>query len=293
MRARTVITLAQPCRRRFARRHPGVLLSSTLALVLLPCFLNGATPVDPPSPLQDRIAIARVYYNRQTGEKPPFETAVPLQSLRSTLDEDAVKETLLSKTYGVTVTTVMVEAEIKRIQTTTLAPETLAELWAAVGKDPERFGRSIAKPLVVDRELRRRFDGDPHIHLPLRSQLENLRRQALEAAPSDRERRLKSLANPVDFALLLGDRRPENPPQSAVIQREPTYLADLDPELARVLKAQLTKIGDVSAVIEDSTHFMLYLSRGRSNMSLDVSCIALPKRSFEDWLAEQAKGLKR
>lgn len=290
MRARTHISLAS-CRRQTAVPRPGVLSRSALALALAPYFLAAAA--EPPSPLQDRIAIARVYYNRQTGDKPPFQTAVPLHTLQAALDQDSLKETVLTKTYGVTVTTPMVEAEIKRIQTTTLAPETLAELWAAVGKDPERFGRSIAKPLVVDRELRGRFEGDPHIHLPLRSQLENLRRRALEAAPSDRERLLKSSAAPVDFSLLLGDRRPNGSPRSATIEREQTYLADLDPELARVLKAQLTQTGDVSAVIEDSTHFMLYLARGRSNKSLDVSCIALPKRSFEDWLAEQAKGLKR
>jgi hypothetical protein len=43
----------------------------------------------------------------------------------------------------------------------------------------------------------------------------------------------------------------------------------------------------VSAVIESSGAFQIYLTRKRTVDALGVAVLTLPKRSYEDWLAQQ------
>jgi benzoyl-CoA reductase/2-hydroxyglutaryl-CoA dehydratase subunit BcrC/BadD/HgdB len=66
------------------------------------------------------------------------------------------KEAVLEKVYGVEITSEAVDTEVARINRSTRAPEMLAELKSALGGDPARFANSMARPIVVERELRRR-----------------------------------------------------------------------------------------------------------------------------------------
>ena len=70
------------------------------------------------------------------------------------------------------------------------------------------------------------------------------------------------------------------------------YFEDLPDELRRVLRVQLRRAGDVSAVIEAPGGFLLYVAEARTETALTVACLSLPKRSYEQWLAEQAGDLK-
>jgi hypothetical protein len=65
------------------------------------------------------------------------------------------------------------------------------------------------------------------------------------------------------------------------------YFEDLPPELQRVLQVQLRHPGDVSAVIETPGGFLLYLAKENTDTALSVACLSLPKRSYEQWIAEQ------
>src|SRR2546423_1187222 len=129
----------------------------------------------------DRAAIERVYYNHRLGEKPPFEQALPAATLEALVRQDLRKEAALKRAYGVDVTPAMLDAEVQRINTTTRAPEVLAELKAALGNDPARFARAMAKPIVVERRLREKFDNDDALHAPQRRQVEQTRNELLAA----------------------------------------------------------------------------------------------------------------
>ena len=65
------------------------------------------------------------------------------------------------------------------------------------------------------------------------------------------------------------------------------YFEDIDPELQNVLRAQLQKPGDVSAVIEIPTGFLVFLAKEKSTAILTAACLTLPKRSYDEWLAQQ------
>ncbi|HEY2383945.1 MAG TPA: hypothetical protein VGK48_22440 [Terriglobia bacterium] len=68
------------------------------------------------------------------------------------------------------------------------------------------------------------------------------------------------------------------------------YFADLPPQLQNVLRVQLRAPGDVSAVIETPAAFLWYVAKKRSDSALSVAALALPKRSYDKWLEEQAAG---
>ena len=65
------------------------------------------------------------------------------------------------------------------------------------------------------------------------------------------------------------------------------YFDDLPPELRNVLRTQMRQPGDVSAVIETPNSFLLYVCKEKDATTLSVAALSIPKRSYEQWLAEQ------
>jgi hypothetical protein len=261
----------------------------------------------------DRGAIERVYYNHRLGEKPPFEQALPTATLENLVRQDLRKEAALKRAYGVEVTPPMLDAEVRRINTTTRAPEVLAEIKAALGNDPARFARAVAKPIVVERLLRQKFDNDDALHAPQRRQAEQTRDQLLAAkrngaGPDKLLGLLKQISsNSVsETTWQLGKRPAEsekvNPdlvevqkrfgPNAQILSSPPAgdgkeqkfYFNDLPEELQQVLRVQLRQAGDVSAVIEMPAGFALYLAKEKTGGSLAVATLSIPKRSYEQWL---------
>ena len=69
------------------------------------------------------------------------------------------------------------------------------------------------------------------------------------------------------------------------------YFEDLPPDLQNVLRAQLRQPGAVSAVIESPGGFLIYVCKDKTATALTVACLSLPKRSYEQWLAQYGKGI--
>jgi len=265
----------------------------------------------------DRSAVEHVYYNHRLGTKPPFEQNMPPELVRKLVQEDLHKEAVLKKVYGVEVTPALVAAEVQRINTTTRAPDVLAELEAALGNDTNRFAETVARPIVVERILRDKFANDDTLHASQRHQADSIR-TALFAASRDHAgpdqllTLFKQLgSNQVSETSWQFGKRPEEPqaddkdlmevqkqfgPNAQILSkprgagRGPnSYFEDLPPELQRVLRAQLRQPGDVSAVIETPGGFLLYLCKEKNPATLSVATLSIPKRSYEQWLAEQTE----
>jgi hypothetical protein len=265
----------------------------------------------------DRAAIERVYYNHRLGEKPPFEQVLPPATLENLVRLDLRKEAALKQAYGVEVTPAQLDAEVQRINTTTRAPEMLVELKAALGNNPYRFACTVARPILVERLLREQFDNDDRLHAPQRHQVEQTRNELLAAKQNgaDCEELLallqRSHSNAVaETTWRLGARPAEtNAPaadESEIKKRfgpnaqtlssphaegkgAKLYFEDLPGELQNVLRAQLRQPGDVSAVIETPGGFLLYLAKEQPSEVLEVAVLSIPKRSYEQWLAEQSE----
>jgi hypothetical protein len=269
-----------------------------------------------PSPTADRAAIERVYHSHRTGTKQPFEQAMPRELLEKLVRQDQHKEAVLKRVYKVEVTPAMVAAEVQRIDTTTRAPEVLAEIKRALGDDATRFARSMARPIIVERELRQRFDNDDTLHAAKRAEADQARTELLAGKSLKEMHEATWQLTPRPDGEKAGNQRPEAtgpPPQTkgvaksgnytveataqlsqaltspepAAPGKEKVYFEDLDPELQKVLRVQLQKPGDVSAVIETPGGFLVFRAREKSSQTLSVASLSIPKRSYEEWLAQQ------
>src|ERR1035438_6973817 len=158
-----------------------------LLLLLVGC--TAALADDLAALVRDRAAIEHVYYSHRLGQKPPFEQATPPALIERLLKEDLRKESALRKVYGVVITPDLLEAEVQRITTTTHAPDMLAEIKAALGNDPAKFAQLFAKPFLVERLLREKFNNDEALHAPMRQEAEAVRNQLLKAGAAKSEGR--------------------------------------------------------------------------------------------------------
>jgi hypothetical protein len=272
----------------------------------------------------DRVAIERVYYSHRLGTKPPFEQAMPDVLIERLVRDDLHKKAVLEKVYGVAITPAMLAAEVERIDSTTRAPDVLAELKAALGNDGDRFARSVASPLVVERELRRRFDSDETLHAPQRRETERARDAALAArresvtqqvvaltaatAGTVNESTWRLAARPTQQASsaatgvppqVKGEASSGNyairattqvaqaltPPERLGSSDNQIWFEDLDAELQEVLRAQLQMPGDVSAVIETPGGFLVFVAQDRNATALSAATLTIRKRSYEEWLS--------
>jgi hypothetical protein len=290
-------------------------VTAKLSLLLLLTLCCTASAAEFANLCADRAAIERVYYNHRTGTKPAFEETLPRTTLENLVQQDLKKESVLQKVYGVIITPALLDAEVNRINTTTRAPEMLAEIKTALGDDPVRFANTFARPILVERLLHDKFGNDDALHIARRRECEEVRNALLAAhtngasAPQLLAQLKRANSNdvtettwqlaphPADTNAPAADQleiKKRFGPDAQIISsphgpgREKNfYFEDLPPALQNVLQAQLRHPGDVSAVIETSGGFLLYLATEKSETTLSVASLSLPKRSYEEWLAEQ------
>lgn len=280
---------------------------------LLLMFLCSFTRAEELAPLAaDRSAIEKIYHDHRTGTKPPFEQAMPPALLEQLVQAYLRKESVLQQVYGVEVTPAMVEAEVQRIDTTTRAPEMLAEIKLALGGDRARFARAMARPLVVERLLRQRFENDDTLHAPQRAAADQARQdlRAQRAVEGMHDSTWLLTPRPAEDTAPAPSTLPPSttgfqPSTSASYSNQATaqaaqvlaggpepvggkerYFEDLDSELQNVLRVQLQKPGDVSAVIETPTAFLVFQAKEKSAAALTASCLTVPKHNYDDWLAQ-------
>lgn len=285
-------------------------------LLLLAC--GSAAAGDLSRLRDDRAAVERVYYQHRLGDKPPFEQALPRATLEQLVQSDLRKESVLERVYHVKISPAQVGDEVRRIDTTTRAPEMLAEIKAALGNDPARFAQTVARPIVVERELRRHFENDDSLHAPRRREAEKTRNELLAHRAEGPDALVALLnrghSNEVRETTWQLTARPARPagqeeadqdltearkrfgPNAQILapasadQGQKIYFEDLPSELQTVLRVQLRQAGDVSAVIETPDAFLLYVAREKTDAVLRVAGLALSKQSYEQWLQTAAGG---
>lgn len=297
-------------------RLPGKWQRLLPVLLLSLSFRGWAAEADFAAQCAERAAIERVYYEHRIGNKPPFEETLSAAALENLVRKDQAMEQALEQAYGVTITPAMLEAEVQRINATTRAPAMLAEIKVALDNDPEKFADAFAKPFLVERLLRDKFDNDDALHAPQRRECESVRNQLLTAKANG-----MALTNLVRLLKQAGGNSVSEitweltPPPAAtktlsaeemeIKQRfgpnaqllsapggdsdRRLYFDDLPGELQRVLRAQLRQASDISAVIEMPGGFLLYLAEEKTPERLSVALLSIPKQDFETWLQRESK----
>lgn len=80
-----------------------------------------------------------------------------------------------------------------------------------------------------------------------------------------------------------------SPTAPGVGKERKSYFASLPDQLQTVLRAQLRQSGDVSAVIETPSGFLLYVAKQKTDDVLSVAEWSLPKRGYDLWLQLNGK----
>ena len=243
--------------------------------------------------VDDRLAVERVYFAKQVGAKAPFEQAVSRSVIERRVQQELLKERVLKNVYRLEITPKLVADEVARIERSTMAGDMLAQIKLSLGNNAERFARSVAKPLVVDRVLRARFEADAAQQAGKRQEAEALRAQLLAAKPEERAASLKGRSDVREVTWQLGAK----PKATELASARPSlgtglpqqYFSDLHADMQKVLAAQLQKSDDVSAVFGSDQSFAIYLATSRTAEALTVQAVELPHLTFDDWLTAQAR----
>lgn len=284
--------------------------SRSLALLVLLAFGTPGRGNDFASLCADRTAIERVYYQHRLGTKLPFEQTFPTTLIEQRVHDDLRKESVLKKNYGTEITADLIETEVQRIDAATRAPAVLAELKAALGGDAVRFARAFARPLVVERLLRARFENDEALHAARRHEAEQARASLLAKKPvkdlsevtwqltprpANDQPAPATASTPTKISARSSAYTNEATVQIAQVLSSPAeeknqkkYFEELDHELQKVLQAQLKKPGDVSAVIETPGGYLVFLAQEKTATTLSAATFSLPKYSLEEWLTRQS-----
>ena len=251
----------------------------------------------------DRATIERIYQEHRTGAKLRFEQAVPAALLEKLVRADAKKEAVLERVYRGKITSPMVEAEVQRIDATTRAPEILAEIKAALGNDPARFARALARPIVVERTLRARFENDDALHAPQRRAAESVRSQALATKEGGFDARLAVLKEGKDGGMQeevkweLTARPAEAAPPSPTATPSATqakasggiYTIEATAQLAQVLASPEKGHGEKERkfYIEDLPGDLQNVLRAQLHQPGDVSAVIEEPGAFQIYLARE------
>jgi N-acetylneuraminic acid mutarotase len=132
---------------------------------------------------EERVAyqhrIEEVYWRHRTatqakGEQVvPFAEAMPEETIREKVDDTLRKSAALDRYWKRPVTGAQLKAEVARMAAHTQQPAVLRELFTALDNDPTAIAECLARPILVDRELRSWYARDSRFHGGQRRQIES------------------------------------------------------------------------------------------------------------------------
>ena len=161
-------------------------ISLPMALTLWILLLSGVSPGQSSSTfsLGDRISCRasgsiQLYRRHRTGtrgdaaSKISFEESVPPSVIQRNAEDTVLKSAALERFWGVNVTHFQpAGAELDRMAANSKSPDVLAELFAAVGNDPQAAAECLARPLLVDRLIQTYFASDQRFHGELKARVQ-------------------------------------------------------------------------------------------------------------------------
>ena len=120
--------------------------------------------------LTDRIAaqraIEQVYWQHRLWPKenpqpkPLLDEVLPAAALEAKVEEYLRQSAALAQVWQRPATADELQAEMERMARDTKQPEVLRELWAALGNDPLLIAECLARPALVERLVRERYEAD-------------------------------------------------------------------------------------------------------------------------------------
>ncbi|BAO44071.1 Kelch repeat-containing protein [Thiolapillus brandeum] len=121
---------------------------------------------------QSRIEDVRwshsIWPESNTQPKPSRMEVMDEAQIRAQVEDNLRLEAALAGRYGIAITQSMLQSEINRMGSNSRIPDRLQELFKALDNDPLKVAECLARPLLVKRLLRERYEWDAHEHSDLR-----------------------------------------------------------------------------------------------------------------------------
>lgn len=234
--------------------------------------------------LEERVACQRAVdavhwrHRHAPGATPalPFEQAVPLAHSRRQAEDTMRKSVALDRRWGRPITAAQLQAELDRMARDSRAPEVLAELWAALGNEPEQAAECLARPALADRLIQAAFAGDDELQGNRRQRAEAEYRSARAgAAVAAREQAHRWVQ---DRSLALAD------PQGSTLLTPQAYS-----QMQAVLKRQMQGAqgplpwGELGPLKEDTRRWQALAVDALDDREIRVRQRIWPKRDFDSW----------
>ena len=135
--------------------------------------INSTKHISPLS-YQDRImcqkATEEVYWNyriwpkENKRSKPPFEQSMNYDILKAKVEDILKKTNALEINWNKIITGEQLQAEMVRMARHTKKPEILKDLWKALDNDPHLIAECLARPYLVEKNIRDSYSYDERIH---------------------------------------------------------------------------------------------------------------------------------
>src|SRR5690242_2416206 len=233
-------------------------LRSVGFLILLALALVASLPAQTASTdfrLGDRItcqtAIEEVYWRHRTtpgnASRPSFDQAIPQEVIQRKAEDSILKSLALERYWGVSITGAQLQAELDRMAANSKSPDVLAELFAALGNDPQAAAECLARPILVDRLIQSYFASDQRLHGELKARAQS---ELAGAAPA-------SMQHMTGEYREMEWQRGRNGLKPGVIALESSEFDDKVSALRKSLADRTGNLatGRVSSLREDSTRF--------------------------------------
>ena len=250
-----------------------------LIVACAPVMISARSPLTYDERVNAQEAIERVYYRHRVwpkengAAKPAFEQVVPKTVIDGKVKDYLKKSYALNEYWKRPLTGAQLQAEVERIVRSTKDPETLAELFSALGNEPDAIAECLARPILADRLVRRLYAFDREIHGAQRQKVleiqKILTRENFATWPEGQYQEVRLNATPEG-----GLARP---------LADPGLLGMTENRLAESLSWSTSKC-DTVEFEECADAFVLKLCSKRDTKSWEGAARVFPKRPFEEWL---------
>ncbi len=256
--------------------HPGVIRAASPDVGAAPSLHRSV--LDREARIDAQTRIERVYYRHRLWpaenkmSKPPFETMITAAEIERKAGAPVRMSAALKKHWNLELTPAMLQAELERMERESKDRATLHELFAALGNDPYLIAETLARYNLVHAALRQHYARDLALHSEARGRMETVAAQVKRGADWAGLDATYSHRRFMPETEMLGDRTDEE----AGITRLPAG------ELAALSK----RLTETDAFREDETGWRLERKIAEDSNSLEMESLFIPKRSFDDWMAQ-------
>ncbi len=261
-------------------------------------------PAAQPSPtrtlsMEERVqaqrAIEEVYWKHRIwpkenpAQKPPLAAVMTDETIRARVEDYLRKSNALERIWQSPITAEQLQAEMSRMAARTRDPETLRDLFAALGNDSWLIAETLARQTLANRLIRDSYASDDRFH-------GEVRRQA-EAAIAGTKSAGGMRAMGGDYVETTfrrgvhGGRIADRGPEDRAIELDSEEWNEQMGHLARRFGTapDAIPLWRLSGLQEDPDRFFVSAVLSRREGEAVVASVVWPKRTFESWWSEQSR----